>query len=90
MIDYTDVSNGPFQCYLTAVYNLPTVGKCAALFVSKVMELSKVGDQDDLMHVIGFSLGSHLAAIMADHLKPMKLSRITGTWYLFMSKNLEI
>lgn len=78
MIDYTDVSNGPFQCYLTAVYNLPTVGKCAALFVSKVMELSKVGDQDDLMHVIGFSLGGQLAGMIAEHLKPMQLPRITG------------
>jgi len=78
MIDYTDVSNGPFQCYLTAVYNLPKVGKCAALFVSKVMELSKVGDQDDLMHVIGFSLGGQLAGMIAEHLKPMKLPRITG------------
>lgn len=79
MIDYSGVSAGPVECYLAAVFNLPSVGKCTALFMRKVMELSEVQDHKDLMHVIGFSLGGQLAGQVAEHLKPIKLPRITGS-----------
>ncbi|CAH1724056.1 unnamed protein product [Aphis gossypii] len=78
MIDYKDVSAGPRECYLAAVYNLPAVGKCAALFVRKIIELSEVEVPEEAMHVIGFSLGGQLASQLAKHLKPIKLPRITG------------
>lgn len=79
MIDYSGVSGGPMECYLAAVYNLPSVGKCAAPFVRRVMELSEVEEREDLMHVVGFSLGGQLAGQLAEHLKPLRLPRITGT-----------
>lgn len=78
MIDYKDVSSGPAICYIAAVYNLPVVGKCAAQFTKKILELSEVEDHEEMMHVIGFSLGGQLAGQIAEHLKPIKLSRITG------------
>lgn len=78
MIDYKDVCAGPRECYLAAVYNLPAVGKCAALFVRKIIELSEVEVPEEAMHVIGFSLGGQLASQLAKHLKPIKLPRITG------------
>lgn len=79
MIDYSGVSAGPIECYLAAVLNLPSVGKCTALFVRKIMELSEVQDHKNLMHVVGFSLGGQLAGQVAEHLKPVKLPRITGS-----------
>lgn len=78
MINYSDVSSGPAECYLAAVYNLPSVGLCTALFVRKIMKLSQVKDHDEGIHIIGFSLGGQLAGQVAEHLKPLKLSRITG------------
>jgi len=78
MIDYKDVCAGPRECYLAAVYNLPAVGKCAALFVRKIIELSEVEKPEEEMHVIGFSLGGQLASQLAKYLKPIKLPRITG------------
>lgn len=78
MIDYKDVCAGPRECYLAAVYNLPAVGKCAALFVRKIIELSEVEVPEEAMHVIGFSLRGQLASQLAKHLKPIKLPRITG------------
>ncbi|XP_025420139.1 pancreatic lipase-related protein 3-like isoform X2 [Sipha flava] len=78
MLDYSGVSAGPVKCYLAAVFNLPSVGKCTALFVRKIMELSEVKEHKDIMHVIGFSLGGQLAGHVAEHLKPVKLPRITG------------
>lgn len=81
MIDYSNVSTGPAECYLAAVYNLPAVGKCAAQFTGKVMGLSELEDDDESMHVIGFSLGGQLAGQVAEHLKPTKLPRITGAFF---------
>jgi len=78
MIDYSDVSNGPNECYLAAVYNLPFVGKCAALFINKIISLSEVNNYEESMHVIGFSLGGQLASKVAENLKPLVLPRITG------------
>ncbi|XP_060834375.1 pancreatic lipase-related protein 2-like isoform X2 [Rhopalosiphum padi] len=78
MIDYRDVSAGPRECYFAAVYNLPAVGKCTALFVRKIIELSEVEAPEEAMHVIGFSLGGQLASQLAKYLKPIKLPRITG------------
>lgn len=78
MIDYSLVSAGPAECYLAAVLNLPAVGKCAAQFAGRVIELSEADDPEDAMHVIGFSLGGQLAGQLAEHLQPVKLPRITG------------
>lgn len=78
MIDYREVSAGPRECYLAAVFNLPAVGKCTALFVRKIIELSEVDVPEETMHVIGFSLGGQLASQISKNLKPIKLPRITG------------
>lgn len=78
MIDYSNLSAGPKECYVAAVYNLPSVGKCAALFVNKIIQLSEVKDRGDEMHAIGFSLGGQLASQLAEYLKPYILPWITG------------
>lgn len=80
MIDYSGVSAGPKECYVAAVYNLPSVGKCAAIFVKKIIQLSEVIDRGDEMHAIGFSLGGQLASQLAEYLKPYILPWITGTF----------
>jgi hypothetical protein len=90
MLDYSGVSAGPVKCYLAAVFNLPSVGKCTALFVRKIMELSEVKEHKDIMHVIGFSLGGQLAGHVAEHLKPVKLPRITGLLAVFTLRMLIV
>ncbi|KAK9702908.1 Lipase [Popillia japonica] len=70
-IDWGPLANGP--CYPAAVWNARTAGKCSALLVDRLREFNI----DDI-HVIGFSLGAHVSAFLANALLPYKLSRITG------------
>ncbi|VVC37136.1 Hypothetical protein CINCED_3A001901 [Cinara cedri] len=78
MIDYSELSSGPMKCYLAAVYNLPSVAKCAALLVRKIIDISEVKDPKEVMHLIGFSLGGQLTSQIAEQMKPFSLPRITA------------
>lgn len=60
-------------CYPGAVQNVRHVGKCAAQLVERILEAGTAN-----MHVIGFSLGAHLANFIAQNLKSFKIPRITG------------
>ena len=75
MIDWSAVAAGP--CYPVVVASLNYVGTCVAQFVQKVLNVTMAPAQK-LFHVIGFSMGAHVAAYTANHLRPYKLPRITG------------
>ncbi|XP_014247560.1 pancreatic triacylglycerol lipase-like [Cimex lectularius] len=66
----------PSPCYPTAVYNVRYAGKCLAKFIDKLRKRKKTGTMD--LHVVGFSLGAHVPANAAPHLKPYQIPRITG------------
>jgi hypothetical protein len=70
--DWSRLTPGP--CYPTAVYNARFAGKCIAQIVQEI-RLSGASD----IHVVGFSLGAHVAAFAANNLRPYKLPRITGS-----------
>ncbi|XP_017769255.1 PREDICTED: uncharacterized protein LOC108557306 [Nicrophorus vespilloides] len=70
-VDWSPIAQGP--CYPAAVWNSRFAGRCTSLLVKRLRDL---GASD--IHVIGFSLGAHVAAFMANHLKPYKVPRITG------------
>lgn len=61
------------KSYFAAIKNLPKVASCLAKFIVKIRD---IGARD--IHLIGFSLGAHLAAITSNNLLPYKLPRITG------------
>ncbi|RZF36747.1 hypothetical protein LSTR_LSTR005060 [Laodelphax striatellus] len=61
-------------CYPMAAFNTRHAGECLAQFVRRMQRLHPAPD----LHVIGFSLGAHVAALAAVHLRPYKLPRITG------------
>lgn len=71
-VDWSRLCPGP--CYPSAVYNAKFTGKCIAQFLQ---ELRLVGASD--VHVVGFSLGAHVAGFAANNLRPYRLPRITGT-----------
>lgn len=75
MIDWSVVAAGP--CYPVVVANLNYVGTCAAQMLNSVLSVTKVA-KDKAFHLIGFSMGAHVAAFTANHLRPYKLPRITG------------
>lgn len=77
MIDWSLVAAGP--CYPVVVGNLDYVGVCAAQLLNSILNVTMVPKEKSI-HVIGFSVGAHVAAYAANHLKPHKLSRITGTF----------
>ena len=71
VIDWSPLVKEP--CYFAAVRNSPNVGKCIAQFVNYLRVMNA-----DSIHLIGFSLGAHVAAFAANSLKPYQVSRITG------------
>jgi pimeloyl-ACP methyl ester carboxylesterase len=71
-VDWSRLSPGP--CYPSAVYNTRFIGKCIAQMV-EVLRLEGASD----IHLVGFSLGAHVAGFAANSLRPYKLPRITGT-----------
>lgn len=74
-LDYKNLALEP--CYLTAVSNLPTIANCTAQLLDFLIDQEIVAL--DSIHVIGFSLGSQLAGMIANFLKKgRKLKRITG------------
>lgn len=74
MIDWGEVAAGP--CYPIVVNNLDYVGKCIAQLVKEIIPISRAAE--NVFHLIGFSVGAHLAAYVANHVRPYKFSRITG------------
>ncbi|XP_049940349.1 phospholipase A1 member A-like [Schistocerca serialis cubense] len=70
-VDWTALSPGP--CYPMAAHNARFAGRCLA---GLVRALTTRGATD--VHVVGFSVGAHVAAYAANSLRPYKLPRITG------------
>ncbi|CAH1990234.1 unnamed protein product [Acanthoscelides obtectus] len=70
-VDWSPLAQGP--CYPGALWNIRHVGKCSAQLVERIREF---GAED--IHVIGFSLGAHVANFLAISLRPYLLPRITG------------
>lgn len=70
-MDWEKLCPGP--CYPSAVYNTRHVGVCVAQLVERLRDLH-ITD----IHLIGFSLGAHVAGFAANNLRPYKLPRITG------------
>ncbi|XP_060666568.1 phospholipase A1-like [Drosophila nasuta] len=72
-VDYARLVNAP--CYITSIRNLPLVSKCLAQLINNLVKQRLV--QHDQIHIIGFSLGAHVAGQTANHVQ-RKLTRITG------------
>lgn len=63
-------------CYVTAVLNVPTIGKCAAQLIDELVIRKDIALER--FHVIGFSLGAQVSGEIGNHLQVGKLDRITG------------
>ncbi|CAH1995326.1 unnamed protein product [Acanthoscelides obtectus] len=69
---------GMLPCYPTAVINTWHVGQCVAVLAVSLVPL---GISPTLVHVIGFSLGAHIAGFAGSHLNNVlgySFGRITG------------
>jgi dienelactone hydrolase len=58
------------------VYNAKFTGKC----IAQIVDALRMDGASDI-HIVGFSLGAHVAAFTANNLRPYILPRITGTLY---------
>ncbi|XP_039284907.1 uncharacterized protein LOC111048735 isoform X2 [Nilaparvata lugens] len=78
-VDWQSLSRRP--CYPLAALNTQHAGKCLANFIRHLLtqqdSSSSASSSADQIHLIGFSLGAHVAAYTANHLRPMKVARIT-------------
>ncbi|BES94719.1 Lipase [Nesidiocoris tenuis] len=87
VVDYPSLVKGP--CYPFAVYNVPYIGRCISLLVRATRELSSAS-ADPYFHVIGFSLGAHVAGRVGYEVRDDKVARVTGldpAMPLFFSSN---
>ncbi|XP_022190374.2 pancreatic lipase-related protein 2 isoform X1 [Nilaparvata lugens] len=94
-VDWQSLSRRP--CYPLAALNTQHAGKCLANFIRHLLtqqdSSSSASSSADQIHLIGFSLGAHVAAYTANHLRPMKVARITGldpAMPLFVTDNREL
>ncbi|KAL7739994.1 hypothetical protein ACLKA6_007501 [Drosophila palustris] len=72
-IDYGPLVREP--CFPQSILNAPLVSKCLAQLINNLVDSGIV--ENDLLHIIGFSLGSQVAGQTANYVK-QKLHRITG------------
>ncbi|XP_030383693.1 pancreatic triacylglycerol lipase-like [Scaptodrosophila lebanonensis] len=72
-IDFGPLVQSP--CYPQAVQNVPLVAKCLARLIDNLLDRGIA--QSDQLHIIGFSVGAHVAGQAANYVK-RKLQRITG------------
>ncbi|XP_030383958.1 pancreatic lipase-related protein 2-like [Scaptodrosophila lebanonensis] len=72
-VDYGPLAPAP--CYPQAVENLPLVSKCLAQLINNLLDRGI--SQSDQLHIIGFSLGGHVAGQTANYVTE-KLHHITG------------
>lgn len=63
----------PSPCYPAAAQNTRHAGKCIAQLINRIKETGA-----ENIHIIGFSLGAHVANFVANNLKNFKIPRITG------------
>ncbi|XP_034475485.1 lipase member H-A-like isoform X2 [Drosophila innubila] len=65
----------PEPCFPQSILNAPLVSKCLAQLINNLVGYRIV--ENDLLHIIGFSLGSQVAGQTANYVK-QKLHHITG------------
>ncbi|KAJ8966508.1 hypothetical protein NQ317_019653, partial [Molorchus minor] len=76
IVDWTNLASIP--CYFTAYLNTWHVGQCIAILAVSLM---RFGISPYLLHLIGFSLGAHIAGFAGANLKNtagQSFGRITG------------
>uniref|UniRef100_A0A1B6C008 Lipase domain-containing protein n=1 Tax=Clastoptera arizonana TaxID=38151 RepID=A0A1B6C008_9HEMI len=74
-VDWGALAQSP--CYLEAAYNVKDVGICASQLLELVYANNPAVTLDNT-HVIGFSLGAHVAGVLGSSLTSGKLPRLTG------------
>jgi len=84
VIDWGSGANPP---YTQAVANIRLVGVMTAHLINNLVKDSALGIFSEKIHVIGHSLGAHLASYIGNALQhnfKMKLGRITGKKTVFV------
>lgn len=71
-VDWSELARAP--CYPSAAHNTKFAGECIGQLVNRIRD----GGSENI-HIIGFSLGAHVAAFAANQSKGFKVRRITGT-----------
>lgn len=74
-VDWSELARAP--CYPSAAHNTKYAGECIGQLVNRIHDAGSGGEN---IHLIGFSLGAHVAAFAANHAKNFKVRRITGTY----------
>lgn len=79
-MDWSILAPGP--CYPSAAHNARHAGKCIAQLIDRIRDAGC-----NNVHLIGFSLGAHVANFAANNLKDFKLPRITGVYMCCPKRN---
>lgn len=75
VVDWSPLALSP--CYVQAVANVELVAMCAAQLLDSLYQ-TRVEVDISLTHIIGFSLGAHVAGLTGANIKTGKVPRLTG------------
>ena len=81
-LDYGEIAAE--GCYIQAAQNVDTVGLCSSALLQKLFK-AQIGLSPENTHVMGFSLGAHVAGAIGKYSK--NLPWITGKRSLFIRVN---
>lgn len=79
-VDWSEVAD---KLYVKARMGVVPVGK----FLAQVLDwlVLEAGVSIDKVHIVGHSLGAHIAGTTGEHITVGNLSRITGTYYVLLT-----
>lgn len=70
-VDWSELARAP--CYPSAAHNTKHAGQCIGQLINRIRD----GGTENI-HIIGFSLGAHVAGFAANHASGFQVPRITG------------
>jgi len=89
----TDFSKMPMWNlgYIPVASNMLNLGQYIGKILQRIL-LEELKQSNDQIHIIGHSLGGHLAAFISRQMSKgeKKIQRVTGTFYFLGSKNILI
>lgn len=80
IVDYGSLVREP--CLSQIQWGPDFCSRCIAQLVRYIRDHPK-GTRVESLHVLGYSVGAHIAGLIANYLPNNKLGRITGNFFIF-------
>lgn len=82
-VDWSELARAP--CYPSAAHNTKHAGECIGQLINRIRDSGT-----ENIHIIGFSLGAHVAGFAANQANDLKIPRITGLYLIYLRRLLMV